>query len=512
MNDLLKQLISDTEHLPRVEPPLLPDTGLVALSGAHDGEVPEHLSQFPFLPFQRAGVQYALRQRRVIIGDEQGLGKTIQGVAVATHAVHEGHKAVVVVPPSLRLNWQREFARWAPHVSTAIITGRFDKDKSRLPKADVFIVGDSTIQGWHTLLNGKVSALIIDEAHRAKNPKAQRSLALRGLAQSIGSDGYVVCLSGTIVINRPVELINPLHIINRLQPVFGNESAFKFRYCNPVHNGFGYSYNGSSNEVELHDLLVGTCYVRRRKIDVLTELPAKRRARIDVGMDSASLREYRRVENDFLAWVLESGGREAVLRASRAEVITKLNALRQLLGVGKVEAVVDQCRSLLEAGEQVVVFAHHKRVISALREALSAEYPTVVVAGGVSNDAKQKAVDDFQSGDVKVFIGQFESAGVGLTLTKASNVVIAELPWSPSVLAQAEDRCYRIGQQDSVTAWSLLCADAGTNSPTVDERLWSVLNAKQEVVSSILDGWGEDLGAESVDGSVINALLEGWLG
>ena len=512
MNDLLAQLIASTEHLPRVAPPLLPDRSLVELSGAHDGEVPEHLSHFPFLPFQKAGVQYALRQHRCIIGDEQGLGKTIQGVAVATHAVHEGHKVVVIVPPSLRLNWEREFSRWSPDVTTAVITGRFNPGTSQLPNADVYIVGDATIEGWHKLLVGNVGALIIDEAHRAKNPKAKRSLAVRAISQSIGTNGYVVCLSGTIVINRPIELINPLHIIGRLQPVFGNESAFKFRYCNPVHNGWGYTYNGSSNEKELHDLLVGTCYVRRRKQDVLTELPAKRRARIDVEITPSHLREYRRVEEDFLSWVNENGGREAVLRASRAEVITQLNALRQIIGVGKIPAVVDQCLSLLEAGEQVVVFAHHKKVISALREALEAEYPTVVVAGGTSNEAKQKAVDDFQSGDVKVFIGQFESAGVGLTLTKASNVVIAELPWSPSVLAQAEDRCHRIGQRDSVTAWSVLCADAGNHKPTVDERLWTVLNAKQEVVSSILDGWGEDLGAESIDGSVVSALLEGWLG
>jgi len=503
MNQQLNELRVFLSSLDKAPAPIVASSELHELSSAQDAEIEVDLDR-PLYPFQRAGVAYALRQRRVIIGDEMGLGKTLQGIAVIAQARKEGRKSLIVVPPSLRLNWLREIASSAPWLKVAIITGN---KVTRVPKADVVIIGDSNVDMWSTTLAGaKFGCLVVDEAHRAKNPKAGRTKGITFIAKSIPEDGYVVLLSGTIVVNRPSEMVAPLSILGRLDRVFGGRHSFLNRYCDPVHNGWGWTYNGASNTTELNANLRGTCYVRRKKIDVLTELPAKRRAQVSVEISEDDLRDYRFAEDNFRDFILANGGAEAWDRASKAEVITRINALRRLLGVAKIANVVDHCENLLAEDEQVVVFAYHTEVINRIAEALS-DYGVVKVAGGMTDQGKQEAVDAFQSGTAKVFVGQFTAAGVGLTLTKASNVVMAEIPWTPADAVQSEDRCHRIGQTDSVMAWWLTVADA--DLPTIDDRMWGLLNAKHTTVTSVLDGYGVDLGAE---GSIMNDLIAGIVG
>jgi SWI/SNF-related matrix-associated actin-dependent regulator 1 of chromatin subfamily A len=218
---------------------------------------------------------------------------------------------------------------------------------------------------------------------------------------------------------------------------------------------------------------------------------------------------YRHAENDFRDFVIANGGVEAWQRASKAEVVTRLNALRKLLGVAKVSYVVEHVEELVAQGEKVIVFAHHKDVIAKLTSAFS-KHGVVKVAGGMTDDEKQVAVDAFQNGDAKVFVGQFTSAGVGITLTASSHVVFAEVPWTPAEAVQAEDRAHRIGQTNSVVAWWMLAVDNNIAQPTVDDRMWALLNAKHEVVSAVLTGNGEDMGAEG--GSITQELIEGIVG
>lgn len=485
---------------------------LTALSSAHDADLDFDLA-LPLLPYQRAGVAYCLRQRRVILGDEMGLGKTPQLIAVAVRAKAEGQRVLVVCPPSLREMWKRALSTFAPHLTHDVVEGT--KPVS-VPDTDVVIIGDAVLTPWAPVLE-KVhfGAILVDEAHRFKTEKAKRTKALLALARGVRADGYVVLASGTPAVNRPVELVSLLDIVGALQPVFKNAGAFKWRYCDPVKNDFGWTFNGATNSAELHSKLRGSCYVRRRKDDVLTELPAKRRAQLPVVLTNSQLREYLRIERDFLAWVFDRGGREAVLKASRAETITQLTAMRQALGKAKVDFAVEHIASLVEADEPVVVFAHHRSVIDALyqecatRSIVDARWKVVKVVGGMGDDAKQEAVDDFQSGKANIFIGNYQSAGVGLTLTRANQWMSVELPFTPAELKQAEDRCHRISQDRPVTAWHLTGA-RDNGELTLDDRMFGLLNAKEENLTAVLDGFGEDLGAE--DGSLISALLTGWVG
>lgn len=502
-NQQLAELRSFIQTLDRVAPVMEVDATLTELSSAHDAEVEVDLAQ-PLYPFQRAGVAYALKQKRVIIGDEMGLGKTPQGIAVCAHAVKHGHRALIIVPPSLRINWERSIALFAPWLSVTVVKG----NKPYAYKAtDVTIIGDSNVDAWSvTLAQKRFGCLVVDEAHRAKNFKSGRTKGISYIARAIPKEGYVVLLSGTIIVNRPNELVSPLQIVGRLDNVFGSRYSFLQRYCDPKHNGWGWVYNGASNTAELNQLLRGTCYVRRKKEDVLTELPAKRRAQYAIEVSEEDLLAYRHAEEDFKDFILNNGGVEAWQRVAKAEVIARLTALRRLLGVAKIASVVEHVNELVEQGEQVIVFAHHKEVIAKYCSAFE-EHNVVKVVGGLSDEQKDEAVRKFQSGEARVFVGQFTAAGVGLTLTASSNVVFGEIPWTPAEATQAEDRAHRIGQTNAVVAWWLLATDAV--HPTIDDRLWNLLNAKHEAVSAVLDGIAVDLGAE---GSTAQAIIEGIVG
>jgi SWI/SNF-related matrix-associated actin-dependent regulator 1 of chromatin subfamily A len=336
-----------------------------------------------------------------------------------------------------------------------------------------------------------------------KNEKTQRAHGVKQIANSIPANGIIALMSGTLTPNRPSELLSPLRIIGRLDNVFGSRKQFLMKYCDyRMVNGFP-NMNGASNTTELNTVLRGTCMVRRRKEDVLSDLPDKRRAQLDVELTDGEMNEYRTAERDFLRWVMEKYGADAWQRASKAEVITRMNKLRELLGIAKVNAVVEHVNSLVAEGEQVVVFAYHRQVLKALYEKLE-QHGIVMVAGGSTPEAKQRYVERFTDKQVSVFLGQYESAGTGLNLTSASHVVLAEMPYSPSTGQQAEDRCHRIGQSNHVVAWWITAVDA--EFPTIDMRLWSLLNAKAESTSAVLDGWAENLNADA--GTMTAKLLQ----
>jgi SWI/SNF-related matrix-associated actin-dependent regulator 1 of chromatin subfamily A len=484
--------------LDRVERSISPNEVLDELSRAHDAEIAIELA-LPLLPYQRAGVKYALETRRTLITDAMGLGKTCQGIALAVDTAMRKRKTLVVVPPHLRLQWVKEFSRFAPHLSVATVTGR---KPYALPKCDVLVIGDSVVEAWSIKLENKFHTLIVDEAQSIKNEKAGRTKGVLHVARSIPQDGMVILMSGTLTPNRPSELLSPLRIIGRLDNVFGSRKQFLMRYCDyRVVNGFP-NTNGAINTTELHNILRGTCMVRRRKEDVLTDLPSKRRAQVDVELSPDDIRAYRKAEDDFLLWVFQQYGREAWQRASKAEIITKMNRLRQMLGVAKVRHVVEHVRNLLSEDEQVVLFAYHREALVALRAAFMND-GVVMVAGGSSPENKQRSVEKFMNGEARVFIGQYQSAGSGLNLTCASHVVLAEMPWSPSDGQQAEDRCHRIGVVHPVVAWWITAVDL--TKPTIDMRMWGLLNSKAEVASAVMDGWGESLNADA--GSMTAQLL-----
>jgi SWI/SNF-related matrix-associated actin-dependent regulator 1 of chromatin subfamily A len=437
-----------------------------------------------YLPYQRAGIAYALDRPSTLFADEMGLGKTIEALGVVN--ADEGIRSVLIVcPASLKLNWKRECERWLVRPMRAALVA-----KTWPEEAEVVILNYELLGKWQARLQREWDVLIADECHYVKNKDALRSKRL----YAIGARRKLF-LTGTPILNRPIELYP---IVSHLVPdEFGHFWTYARRYCKPMRTNFGWDFNGAAHLDELHQRLRGTTMIRRAKADVLPDLPPKRRQVIELSSEHLA----RLIARETAAWdehkqslsELRGRGRSAPIDAvaattELAELRKRANAafgelakLRQETALAKVPMVVEHMRNSIEGSGKLVVFAHHREVIAQL--AAPFEDAVVTLTGADRLEARQAAVDRFQSDpDCTLCIGSITAAGLGLTLTAASHVVFAELDWVPAHLTQAEDRTHRIGQKDSVLVQHLVLQDS------LDARMVRTLIKKQRVVDQVVDG------------------------
>lgn len=449
--------------------------------------------------------------RSLLIADQMGVGKTLS--AIGSMEAAGAFPCLLIVPPTLTLNWQREIKAAIPHRSTAILSG---KTPTYIPSADIIICPDSIVDSWSMqpdpndkrrkvatgiLATHPWRGLVVDEAHRLKNEKAQRTAAVVKISRVLPKDSLRLLLSGTPLVNRPDELVAPLAILGVLNTVFGSRARFLGRYCS--FDGWG-SVTGSRNGKELWQKLTSTVMIRRLREQVLT-LPSKQRLLKRTPMSSKHAIDYRRAEDNLVSFLRHEKGDRDYSLSERAEAIVLLNTLRQISGKAKVEAAIAEAERLLAQGEQVFLATTHIDVATGLWSGLH-RHGVVQVVGGMSVEAKQAAVDDFQSGKARVLVGNIEAAGVGITLTAARHIIVVELPWNPAALQQVEDRLHRIGQKREVTSTILVSEwDGGS----VDERLWSLIDSKAQTVNEILDGLDEGMVVDN-DEAISQQLLNSY--
>jgi hypothetical protein len=438
-------------------------------------------------PFQKAGVAYAARAKRCFIADEMGLGKTVEALATLEHL--HAFPALVVCPASLKLNWIRETIKWLPARSIKTIAGT---KRAASYEADLLVINYDILSSHKdALMKAGLRAVVFDESHYLKNGRAVRSKA----ARTIAAHAEVrLALTGTPVLNRPVELISQLGILGRLDE-FGGFWPFAKRYCDAYKGEWGWDLSGASNLSELNQRMREACYIRRNKADVLSELPAKQRSMVEVEIDN--LDEYREAEADVVAWLRDNASEEKAARATKAEQMVKIEVLKRLSADGKLAAVGGWIEDFLETSEKLVVFAHHIDV----QKALLAKFRDAAhVLGEDDAAARQASVDRFQRDDrCRLIVCSLKAAGVGLTLTAASNVVFVELGWTPADHDQAEDRCHRIGQTDSVNCWYLV------GRGTIDERIAKLIDEKRAVVDAATEGGEAD--GTSILGGLVSSMV-----
>jgi SWI/SNF-related matrix-associated actin-dependent regulator of chromatin subfamily A-like protein 1 len=439
-------------------------------------------------PFQWAGVRYVLDARRAFLADEQGLGKTVE--ALAALEADGAFPAVVVCPASLKLNWERETARWLPHRSVAVVEGRVAVP----PRAEILILNYELIATQREALAlRRPRALVLDESHYVKNPQAKRTRAVRRLAEAMPRDALRLALTGTPVLNHADELISQLRVLGRLED-FGSGARFKQQF------------RGSLTEERLHWHLRRRCFVRRRKAEVLPQLPDKRQVVVPVALDNQ--REYRLAEDDVIAWLREQPLDLSELNAKiaatlRAQRLAQLGTLQRLAARGKLHAALTWIHDFLASGEPLVVFARHVEV----QEAVMERFPHALhLLGRDTAQAREATVRRFQQEDGRVggnplIVCATRVAAQGITLTRASNVAFLELEWTPAMHDQAEDRCHRIGQHDAVTAWYLLAAG------TIDETMARLIARKRGLVAAVTDG--RRLDGDGLVEAVVRELRDG---
>jgi SWI/SNF-related matrix-associated actin-dependent regulator 1 of chromatin subfamily A len=316
--------------------------------------------------------------------------------------------------------------------------------------------------------------ILVHNCHKIKNNKAKRTKAVKVLAKGIP---HVIAMSGTPILNRPFEIYNAVNLVNPL--VLPEFWTFTKRYCNRHHDGFGWNYNGSSNEMELNEILTESVMIRRLKKDVEIQMPEKTWSYVPMEMDNWM--EYYAAEQDFIQYLRDRKGKRIADKAEKAEHLVKTETLKQIAVRGKIKQCISWIEDFLEVEKKLVVFCIHRDIALELEQHFASR--AVKVVGGMTSKQKQHAMDRFQtSDDIQLFIGNMKAAGESINLTASSNVVILELPWTPGELQQAEDRCHRLTQKNNVTVHFLLARDS------IEEKIASLLDSKAETIKAVTDG------------------------
>jgi len=302
--------------------------------------------------------------------------------------------------------------------------------------------------------------------HNCKNSTTLRAKAMRSLAKTCER---VILLTGTPVTNRPAELYPLLNMVDPKS--WGNFMSFAYEYCGAYNNGWGMQFDGASNLDKLHQE-IKPYVVRRTKSQVLTELPEKRHSTLTLEFDA----KLKAVYEQAIQNVLDGWG-----TATAAQHLTLIEACKQAAARAKLQAAIRWINDFIETGEKIVVFATHHFVVDALMDAFGNK--AVRLTGSENQKERDQAVYNFQNDqNIMVFVGNIKAAGVGITLTAASNVAFLEFPWTSGDLIQAADRVHRIGQQNAVTVYYMVA------EKTIDEDICELLQQKAQIIDEIVDG------------------------
>ena len=433
-------------------------------------------------PFQYVGVKFAqLAHGRALIGDDMGIGKTIQAIAHIALNMHNT-PALVVCPASVKYNWEKEVKAWLPEWKVEVLSGW----KGDIPRhCNVVIANyDLISRRREQLLDYGFNIVVCDESHYLKNSKAQRTQAVLEIAKQSES---VICLSGTAITNRPNEFYTTLNLLRPNE--FSNFYEYGKRYCDghqkPIGRGkFAWDFNGASNTDELHNRTRDFC-IRRLKSEVLTELPAKVRSLHYINPTSQQSKDYNAL---LRKWLDEYDAHRHYGTLPKGFVLNMLTDLRHECGRMKVEHAIQYVKDYVEiSGKPIVVFAHHRDILQAifttLREDENLRGMVGAIAGDMPAQKRQQQVEAFQRGDLMVLVCSTIAAKEGITLTASDTTLFVEREWVPAYEEQAEDRVNRIGQEsNSVSAVYLSVED------TIDEKFNYVIEQKRKVVQAVLDG------------------------
>ncbi|XP_059444119.1 uncharacterized protein LOC132176025 [Corylus avellana] len=455
--------------------------------------MPKHVES-KLLPFQRDGVRFILQHGgRVLLADEMGLGKTLQAIAVSA-CVRDSWPVLILTPSSLRLHWASMIQQWLdipPSDILVVLSQCGGSNKAGYTVVPSNTKGSIHLDGLFNIISYDVvpklqnllmalefKVVIADESHFLKNAQAKRTTAALPV---IKKAQYVILLSGTPALSRPIELFKQLEAL--YPDVYKNVHEYGSRYCK---GGIFGVYQGASNHEELHNLMKATLMIRRLKKDVLSELPVKRRQQVFLDLAEKDMKQVNALfrELEVIKGKIKACKSQEEVESLKFAEKNLINKIYTDSAEAKIPAVLDYLGTVIEAGCKFLIFAHHKPMIDSIYEfLLKKKVGCIRIDGSTPPASRQALVTDFQEKDaIKAAVLSIRAGGVGLTLTAASTVIFAELSWTPGDLIQAEDRAHRIGQVSSVNIYYLLAND------TVDDIIWDVVQSKLENLGQMLDG------------------------
>ncbi len=426
-------------------------------------------------------------------------GKTAQALGYIAYAGLK--KSLIVCTASTKYSWEDEVVKWTklrPFVVDAKDSGLELIDEFN--RHDVIIINYDLIKKNFDYL--KVYAweiIVLDEFQMIKNSQAQRTKLVKEIASG---RSRVLLLSGTPMLSRPVELFNGLNLIDPY--TWGSYYDYTRRYC-AGHKGFwGWEAKGATHIDELQGR-ISKYFLRRKKEDILKELPPKNYIDVPVKLDKENMQDYVEAEDDMIEFLIDTKNKKRIKMSKgendQANKLVKLNQLRQITSYGKVWAAKELIENLVDSDEKVLVFSVYHGPLNELQEAFGEEL-TCMITGETSAQERREIVREFQDpkSKKKIFLGGIKSAGVGITLTAASNVIFLDYSWVPADHDQAADRVHRIGQTASnVNIYQLF------SKGTIDEDMKDILITKKKLFTRLIDSNNSE---ENKQLSLIDDLLK----
>ena len=344
-----------------------------------------------------------------------------------------------------------------------------------------------------------VNGSLVHNCHLIKNPQAIRTKAFRSISRSINS---TVLLSGTPLLSRPSELFSLLNVVD--PKTWNNWHEYARKYCDAKLTRWGLDTSGVSNAEELH-ARIKRYFLRRKKEEVLTDLPPKIFIDTPVSLDKETKAEYDAAATDLATYLRRYAGKQPkeIAKTMQAEKLARLNVLRMLNAMGKVEVTKDIANSIIDADEKVLIFSSFVAPLEKLKEYYGSS--AVMLTGQTPVELRGEIVKAFQENPkVKVFLSGIKSGGVGITLTAASNVIFLDYSWNPGDMIQAQDRVHRIGQKaESCNIYQLYAPGS------IDEDLREMLAEKQDTFDKVIDGKeSESAGTNAVEAAAQRVLRD----
>lgn len=443
----------------------------------HNELVDLNTISLPFEPydFQIEDAKRLLERDKMLIGHDMGCGKTFISGLVGMSI--EGKK-LVICPETLRLNWKKEMENLGLEANILYSKDEFSISEN---KNAFTIVGYQTASKFREqLINENFPCVFVDEVHNCKalnshgEPNSQRASSVIDIAKN---SKYTYVLSGTPIPTRNKDIYNVLRMLDVEEINFNKKYAFfnfGTKYCGAVNNGYGWSFDGNTESDELHEL-ISKYMVRRTKKEVLPNL-TKQRICIPLEIHS---REYDSIEKR----IINLDDRDTYMGLAMTG--------RRILSENKVQAAVEFAGGLLKEDKSVVIVSNFDDTLTTLKEQFGDD--CCVIKGGMSDAAKQKAIDDFQSGTCKVCALNIVAGGVGITLTKAHDMIICDYDWTPANMVQVEDRICRAGQTEQCNIHYLY-----GNGCMLDEIFVDMITDKSRNIDRVIDGADNSMDLTSV--------------
>lgn len=433
----------------------------------------------PLFNFQKIGTGFLCVAKSALLGDEPGLGKSIQSISCTY--IKNAKKVLILCPGTLKLNWSEEIKKWFPNKKITVISGNKKEREKKWTEEDsnyIIINYELLIRDIKEIKKIKWDFIIADEATRIANPKAKQSKEIK----KIKAD-YKIALTGTPLNNAIEDLWN---IIDFCKPgLLGSFWQFTERYCVKDRWRKIISYK-NLNELKS---IVQSNMIRRKKIEVLNELPEKVYENIYIEMSQTEKEVYEAIKEE-IQKDLEKYQIEKVLDDKYlSNIVVKMVRLKQATDSlelvsnhkisSKLESLKELLKDILHNESKTIIFTQFSQMADILKKELS-QYNPLLISGKINNEERQQNVNDFQSNEKNKIMIMTEAGSYGLNMQKASYIIHYDLPWSISKMEQREGRAHRIGQKNSVIVFNLITLNS------IDEYVYKVLMKKQKLSEDIL--------------------------